>query len=479
MPKKRNTTMKIRKIKKGRKVTGGLKQKDPSLTSWQAVYKMIENPTSTLTKIAYGSLKGFIFKLDVPPSPENSEFFGLNTAGTDFNVPIYSLIFKFAIVSATEEELPNLVVPGDSKSYGKDSEDLESFKMESQVQQNIYVTTATPSGKPICLAVADFSYFDKTASDALLKKLRLKKGNDDKVNAMLDYLIRNVTPCRKLGMITMELADSNFKELYDFSNDALIFDNLIKYALAQIFILFTKLKVFNYDCHFANVLGKDDGTKTFLIDFGRTLNFANRIPFPEAGTIIMREYNTITGGNYKNDLREVVEFSVTDLYSGGRTTDDMVIARMEKIVKFLAYIDYITNTTYFDMIYIGMRPQMIGFLRYLYGESFSSDWINSPPVWTLTPDAKMKYQSLLPFIRSLTEAPMGAVNRLSRAAMITMMDDGRLFSIRPKISYDRSDVSSWTQVDDDTFSNELRGGVKKRSLSSHRTKKRKSKNQYN
>lgn len=470
MPKKKTT----RKMKKERKVKkGGLKQKDPSLTSWEAVYKMIENPVSTLKKIAYSSLKGFIFKLDVPPSPENSEFFGLNASRTDFNVPIYSLIFKFAIVSATKEKLPDLVVPGDSKSYGKDSEDLESFKTESQVQQNIYVATTSPSGKPICLAVADFSYFDKTASDVLLEKLRLKKENDDKVNAVLDYLIRNVTPCRKLGMITMELADSNFKELYDFSSNASIFDNLIKYALAQIFILFTKLKVFNYDCHFANVLGKDDGTKTFLIDFGRTLNFANKVPFPEAGTIIMREYNTITGKNYKNDLREVVEFSVTDLYSGGRTTDDMVIARMEKIVKFLAYTDYVTNTRYFDMTGLGMRPQMIGFLRYLYGESFSSDWEGSPPVWTLTPDTETKYQSLLPVIRSLTEAPVGAVNRLSRATMVTMMDDGRLFSIQPKVSYDRSEVSLWSQEEDDTFSNELRGGGKKRYSSSRRTKKRK------
>jgi hypothetical protein len=472
--------MKIRKMKKGRKIKGGLKQKDPSLTSWQAVYKMIENPASTLKKIAYGSLKGFIFKLDVPPRPENSEFFGLNAAGTDFNVPIYSLIFKFAIVSATEEELPDLVVPGDSKSYGKDTEDLESFKIESQVQQNIYVATATPSGKPICLAVADFSYFDKTASDVLLEKLRLKRGNDAKVNAMLGYLIQNVTPCRKLGMITMELADSNFKELYDFSSNASIFDNLIKYALAQIFILFTKLKVFNYDCHFANVLGKDDGTKTFLIDFGRTLNFTNRNPFPEAGTIIMREYNTITGGNYRNDLIEVVGFSVTDLYFGGRTTEEMVIARMEKIVKFLAYTDYVTNTTYFDMISLGMRPQMIGFLRYLYGESFSDDWIKRPPDWTLTPNAKIKYQSLLPVIRSLTEAPVGAVNRLSRAAVETMMDDKRLFSIQPKVSYDRSDTSGWSKTkpkvlydsSDDSFENELRGGRKKRSLSSRRTKKR-------
>ena len=475
---KKKNTKKIKKKVSRRKIKGGLKQKNSNITSWQAVYKMIENPASTLKKIAYGSLKGFIFQLDVPTNPENSEFFGLNAAGTDFSVPIYSLIFKFAIVSASTEELPNLIVAGDSKSYGKDTEDLESFKIESQVQQHIYVETANPSGKPICLAVADFSYFDKAASDVLLNKLLLKSRNDDKVNAMLNYLIQNVTSSRKLGMITMELADSNFKELYDFSSDASIFDNLIKYALAQIFILFTKLNIFNYDCHFANVLGKDDGTKTFLIDFGRTLNFADRNPFPKAETIIMRKYKTITDKNYKNDLREVLEFSVTDLYFGGRTLDDMVIARMEKIVKFLAYIDYVTNTTYFDMTGLGMRPQMIGFLRYLYGESFSDDWINSPPVWTLTPNVKIKYQSLLPVIQSLTLAPMVAKNLLSRAAMLTMMNDKRLFSIQPEVSYDRSNISGWSETtlsfdSGDPWHDEFRRGGKKRMSSSRRTKKRK------
>jgi hypothetical protein len=157
MSKKKNTTMKIRKMKKrmsGRKVKGGLKQKDPSLTSWQAVYKMISNPESTLTKISYSSLKGYIFKLDVPPIPENSEFFGLNVDGTALNVPIYSLIFKFAIVSeGGDEELPEFFFPGELDSngdqmyYTKATENLNDFKVESEIQQNkanqFFLITAT------------------------------------------------------------------------------------------------------------------------------------------------------------------------------------------------------------------------------------------------------------------------------------------------------------------------------------------------
>ena len=137
-----------RKKKNGtkRKVKGGLKQKNPELTSWQAVYKMISSPASTLTKIAYSSLKGYIFKLDVPASPENSEFFGLNASGTDFNVPIYSLIFKFAIISKNgDEELPEFSFPGeldengDQIYYSKATENLNDFK--------IPVLLTLPSGK--------------------------------------------------------------------------------------------------------------------------------------------------------------------------------------------------------------------------------------------------------------------------------------------------------------------------------------------
>ena len=91
---KRQNKKITRKHNTRRKIKGGLKQKNPDLTSWQCVYKMISNPGARLSKIAFSSLKGFIFRLDVPPSPENSEFLGLNDAGTDFTKPIYSLIFE-------------------------------------------------------------------------------------------------------------------------------------------------------------------------------------------------------------------------------------------------------------------------------------------------------------------------------------------------------------------------------------------------
>lgn len=441
-----------RKKKNGtkRKVKGGLKQKNPDLTSWQAVYKMISNPASTLTKIAYSSLKGYIFKLDVPARPENSEFFGLNASGTDFNMPIYSLIFKFAIISKNgDEDLPEFSFPGElgedgaQAFYSKATENLNDFKIESNIQQSIYLKTINPSGKPICLAVADFSFFNRASAGTLLDQLRAKRGNSPKVLRMLEYLSANVTGTNQLGMITMELANSDFKELSDLKSNALVFKSDCNSAIAQILILFLKLKILNYDSHAGNVLGKEDGTKTFLIDFGRTLNFTNKTPFPAEGSEIVEQYNAITKSNYVRDSAEVLSFDVTDLYVGGRTTEDAVIDKMQKIIKFMAYIDYCTNTTYYDMSTMD-RPQLITFLRYLYGPEFSDKWSKRPPNFTLTPNARAAYASLIPTIRSLTEAPMGATNRLSDAAVQGMMETGKLFSIKAGVSYDRNDVASWS-----------------------------------
>jgi len=442
--------MKIRKMKKrisGRKIKGGLKQKDPSLSSWQAVYKMISNPASTLTKISYSSLKGYIFKLDVPARPENSEFFGLNDTATALNVNIYSLIFKFAIISKEgDEPLPEFSFDGES--YTKATENLNDFETESNIQQSIYLKTLTPSGKPICLAVADFSYFDTASAGTLLEQLRAKRGNSPKVLGMLDYLMDTLNSNEEyqLGMITMELANSDFKELSDLKTNESVFKSDCNSALAQILILFTKLKILNYDSHAGNVLGKEDGKKTFLIDFGRTLNFQNRYrnPFPREGDEIIERYESITKSTYSLDKNDVLGFNVTDLWVSRDSPEDDVIDRMQKIIKFMAYIDYCTNDTYFDMSSMD-RAQLITFLQYLYGPEFSDKWSRKPPNFKLTETARAAYASLIPTIQSLTGGRVGDVNRLSESAVQKMLGNGKLFSIQPDVSYDRSNVSSWSK----------------------------------
>lgn len=467
MAKKHNTT---KKHSTKRKLKGGLRQKDPSLTSWQAVYKMICVPGAQLSKISFSSLKGFIFRLDVPHDPANSEFFGLNAAGTALNEPVYSLIFKFAIISEEADFLPPLVVPGDKDDAGRDAgyndsngsfvrgraketEDLDGFKTEANIQQAIYTGTLAPQGKPITISVVDFSYFNKAASDALLTQLLGIPGNNQTVQAMLEYMRNNVTATRQLGMITMELVNSNFRELWSVENPA-AFASDCNYALAQILILFTKLKVMNYDCHAGNVLASRNPPasagleeRSVLIDFGRTLNFNSANPFTSDKKKIIAVYESVSGQKFARDLAAAKSFDFTDLYVAGRTSEDEVIERMELIVKFMACIDYATNITYFDMSHMN-RPQLKTFLQYLYGPTFSEDWGASEPDWTLTPAARTAYASIIPTIRALTAARIQQTSFTSRESVDRRIQTGEIIRIdKPNGFYDRSDMTVWRSLD--------------------------------
>jgi hypothetical protein len=462
MGKKHNTT---KRHNTRRKLKGGLRQKDTSLTSWQAVYKMICVPGATLTKISFSSLKGFIFRLDVPPVPDNSEFYGLNHDKTLLNKPVYSLIFKFAIISDDVESLPPLVIPGDKDEYGNDAryensngiivrgrakqtEDLDGFKTEANVQQAIYTGTLAPQGKPITISVVDFSYFNAAASGALLKKLSGIPGNSQTVQTMLNYMNNNVTATRQLGMMTMELANSEFRELWYVENRS-AYDSDCNYALAQILILFTKLKVMNYDCHAGNVLASRNPPaaagleeRSVLIDFGRTLNFNLPNPFPEDDKKIIAAYEKLTKRKFKTDLAEAISFDFTDLYVTGRTSEEEVIRRMEIIIKFMTYVDYATNTTYFDMTRMN-RPQLKTFLQYLYGPTFSEDWGTHAPDWTLTPAATTKYAGIIPTFRDLTVDPQRR-NFVSAPVISNRIRSGEIITIdKPNEHYDRSDMTSW------------------------------------
>lgn len=468
---KRQNKKTSRKHNTRRKIKGGLKQKNQALTSWQCVYKMISNPGARLSKIAFSSLKGFIFRLDVPQMPENSEFFGLNNSGTDFAKPIYSLIFKFAIIRKNEDDadLPNLVIPGDKTDNGtplpggrnKETEDLTSFKIESDIQQKIYTSTVAPTGKPISLAVVDFSTFDKPASDSLLREL-LTKSDSDTASLMVNYLITNVTPGRTLGLMTMELANPEFRELNSVNDDAAYYADC-NYGLAQLFVLFAKLKTINYDCHMGNILGSttpptaagSSDERAVLIDFGRTLNLAKPRPFPSYAGEIMEKYNVFSGSNFQKDLAEIIGYSITDFYVSRDTPEAVVIDRMQKVIKFISYLDYATNTTYFNMDPAeGFdRPQLITLLDYIYGDGvISGGWIATDKEtirrgFEMNRLARGIYASLIPLIRSITEAPLGAANRLSSSAIQGMMDSGRIFSVKPRVSYDRSNVATWTAAE--------------------------------
>ena len=428
------------------KIKGGLRQKNTSISSFQAVMNMINLPGAQLSHIAYKSLSGFIFKLDIPKNPDDSEFFGLNEKSHAFNVPIYSLIIKFAIISDVKEYLPDLFMVDDGKRYEKRKESLEDFQKECDVQQQVYLKTVIPSGNPVCLAVVDFAYFDSASTPIFLEKL-FKLARTSKARNMLAYLNDNVSNHRRLGMITMELADGYY-EIANVTNRDELAEKMM-YSISQLFISFTKLKIMNYDSHMGNILTKPNSAKTFHIDYGRTIDFNNgkrklEDAFPKLGRQIIRDYNSISGTDYETEFRAIMEIDLTDLYVSGRTDEIIVIERMQRIIKFLAYVDHVINMSYFNMTGFE-RPQMNEMLKIIYGRGNMSDvWDPTAarykkPIFVLDQRSIPIYQEVIKLVErmSVVDTMLGRQSK-SGSAIEDAKRENRLFSIRKNASYDQS-----------------------------------------
>ena len=424
---------------------GGVKQRNLRLSSWQAVYNMIKLPGASLSKISYSSLTGFIFRLDVPSNENNVQFYGLNDQKTALTKPIYNIVFKIAIISDDDsDKLPRLSITGKDEEFKKKTEILKDFKNEANAQQQIYIDTLSPNGNPITLSIIDFSYFDKRSTEILLTELD-RKHNSVTVGEMLQYIRSNSVESlkdRRLGMITMELAEPTYKELSDMPN-RITFNNGCQYAIAQILILFLKSKKMNYDLHAGNVLASTNSKTpgTVLIDFGRVQDF-NKDIYEQ----IEDDYKELTGRDYDTDLTEYTNYTITDLYISRNNPEETVVTKMANIIQFISYMDYIMNSINFNMKGSYDRPQLIALLQYLYGESFTTHWGWNDgdyvsPNWNITQEIFNRYAAIIPIIRTLTESSMNQTVKISNSAIQKMVDDGKIATFTESINnYDRSNT---------------------------------------
>ena len=369
----RNTRNKQKQHRK-LKMKGGIIKKNINLSSWQAVYNMITSKHSTLTSISYDSLVGFVFKLDVA-NEEYSEFLGLNDARTSFNEPVKSLIFKIVIIhddsdnpvskkrkntklndidDEDDEDHDNnkkirIAIPKYKDKHSKGVENKENFIQEAVIQQNIYLKTINPNGNYICPSVIDLSLFKNDDAKQLIDDLLKTVFEDHECNQMLNYL-KNIlnNPNFELGMLTMELVDNNYTSLYNIRENYTYTTNC-EYALAELIILFIKLKLVNYDCHSGNILANKTGdSKSLLIDFGRVIDL--NIPVHEN---IKQRYQSFAGTNFNKDFDDIKNIDVTDFFGISEKTNHMEpekkkIRNIRNIIRFIAFIDFSTNYTIYN-----------------------------------------------------------------------------------------------------------------------------------
>jgi hypothetical protein len=451
----RNTRNKKKQQRK-LKMKGGIIKKNSNLSSWQAVYNMIISVNSALSSISYDSAAGFVFKLDV--QKEYSEFLGLNDARTSFNEPVKSLIFKIVIIDENNTRITQY-----QGKHNKEVENKENFIQEAVIQQDIYLKTINPNGNYICPSIIDLSLFKNDDAKQLIYDLLNRRNEDYECTQMLNYLEGVLkTPNFELGMITMELVDNNYTPLYKIPfNQYDIYRSNCEYALAELIILFIKLKKVNYDCHSKNILANKTGnSKSLLIDFGRVIDLKT---VPEN---IKEQYKSFTGTEFNDDFNAINQIDVTYFYKPtetyGQESEIQKIRNIIQIVRFIAFIDFSTNyTKYNSNRHQVTRPQMNDLIRFLYGgnglnyenkETFN--WRN------IKPNPTLSIISICNKIEELTIGRLTQSNIFSDKAMKSKISNKKFFDnnidvnslyreIRPDISEgncDPNDDTCWTRT---------------------------------
>jgi hypothetical protein len=113
-------------------------------------------------------------------------------------------------------------------------------------------------------------------------------------------------------------------------------------------------------------LSSDSG-KSFLIDFGRTVN-------PRTITeTIKRYYNRLSKRNFNSDLTELNKIDKTRFYTDKQRGDDKTRKEwLIEIIRFIALVDFSTNVSiYREQI---ESPQMISILENIFN-IMPSDWV--------------------------------------------------------------------------------------------------------
>jgi len=195
-----------------KKYVGGVKQVDPSVSSFTSVMTFLQK--STVSSVSYSSRFGFIFKAELKPGLE-SDFLELNDSKKEFDKPVTTLIFKIAILMQEEnynkikDKPDQLPVYTDTlrKEHEKSVESYDNFIMEAKVQNEVYEKTVS-KGQPLCPALIDVSSISELREARSFLDL-MNCTDDSEAKNMKDYLLETLKTSQyktELGIITMSSA---------------------------------------------------------------------------------------------------------------------------------------------------------------------------------------------------------------------------------------------------------------------------------
>lgn len=196
---------------------GGLKcrNKYHSFDHLTMLMQMINVPDCVLDKVSYDSSCGFIFKLNAPEStdPESLPFLNLNKEGSNYNVPVFSIILKLTLLyqdarSESRIYIPQRYVDKENRAYSHRFNKQSEFINETKALNKIYKKTML-SGASICPSILLSLIFNNDPAKIILDKLNRvssRSGDDNESHRMIEYILNQINSDKDivLGIIAME-----------------------------------------------------------------------------------------------------------------------------------------------------------------------------------------------------------------------------------------------------------------------------------
>jgi hypothetical protein len=367
--------------------------------------EMIRSPHKHVSVVSESSLSAFILKIEMPPkSGYHPRFFGINESYKGFTTPIYSIILKLVAISDSMDKLPEHRGNITRRYHDKISETYYSFCNEAKTQQLIYTATLSPCGKPVTLAICDFQALRPHGTTEFLDLLRT-----DENGHIMDYLHRQVVDIehRQLGVIAMELAHPGaytFGEADALLSDAILRNTMRCHAIAQLVLLFLRMKIVHCDCHINNVMYDPEENKTVIIDFGKTIDM-------KLLRYINKKYRDFFRRDIHTDYGPVGNIDISFFHTHGAYHH---LRTLHEIITMIVRIDAACQR--------GGKPQCNWIPLFLYG--------NEDPFPSLTETAINKLEEVLAILIHISIAPMHGRNAFSVQNISELLRQGELLKIK-------------------------------------------------
>ena len=273
--------------------SGGLKIKTPEKGGLTPVRDMINSPGASVEMLTCGSLKGFMFVLNV--RPDHSEYLALTNMR--FTTPVTSFILKLAITTRSEENLADYIditkpENDPDRVIGKATETRDGFFEEAKLQQTIWKSSVAGNRDETCPSIANLSFFDNADAMKFLNFMLYKVHKPESIHTIAYlYQVCRLNAGHGLGLISMPKIENSdtFESFKRLPNGKLfhgikITDHVVyqMYAklLAKIIRLYIEGGVIHFDLHGKNALIYTTPKKQLnvvIIDFGRASNLKSGV----------------------------------------------------------------------------------------------------------------------------------------------------------------------------------------------------------